>query len=96
MNLREKRRERGMTQTELAKAVGSGQSSIARFEKGQLTPKPHTAQKIAAVLGFSWTEFYEEVDSDRGKVSGDAAETAERMAPGANAANACRYDAPGV
>ena len=74
MNLRDRRRERGMTQTELARAVGSGQSSIARFEKGKLTPKPHTAQKIAAVLGFDWTEFYKEANDD---VFGDGAEAPE-------------------
>lgn len=69
MNLKEKRLDKGMTQTQLAKAAGTGQSSIARFERGQLIPKPHTAKRIAAVLDFDWTEFYEEAEDDRTAVS---------------------------
>ena len=60
MNLREKRKEKNMTQVDLAKAVGTNQSSITRFETGLATPKPATAKRIAAVLDFDWTEFYEE------------------------------------
>lgn len=60
LNLRELRKEKGFTQKELAEASGANQSSIARFESKKLRPKPETAQRIAAILGFSWTEFYEE------------------------------------
>jgi len=60
MNLKEKRLEKGMTQTELAEAIGTTQAAVTRFETGARQPKPSTAKKIAAVLGFSWTEFYEE------------------------------------
>ena len=79
MNLREKRREHGMTQMKLAERVGLAQSSITRFETGKARPKPSTAMKIAEVLGFDWTEFYQEARDDRGEVSGAAAEAAERM-----------------
>ncbi len=64
MNLREKRIEKGITQKQLAIAVGKRQSSITRFERGLNRPKPATAKKIAAVLGFDWTEFYKEEDED--------------------------------
>ncbi len=64
MNLREKRIEKGITQKQLALAVGKQQSSITRFERGLNRPKPATAKKIAAVLGFDWTEFYKEEDEN--------------------------------
>ena len=60
MNLRDIRKEKGMTQEELALEVGVGQSQIARYEANERAPKPAVAQKIAAVLGFNWTEFYPE------------------------------------
>ena len=59
-NLRERRLEKGMSQEQLAKAVGKRQSSITRFERGLTMPKPATAKKIAAVLEFDWTEFYDD------------------------------------
>ena len=64
MNLRERRIEKGMSQEQLAKAVGKRQSSITRFERGLTSPKPATAKKIAAVLDFDWTEFYEDQEPE--------------------------------
>ena len=58
--MRERRLERGMSQVQLAAAIGTTQGAVARFEKGTRQPKPSTAKKIADVLGFSWTEFYED------------------------------------
>lgn len=63
MDLKAKRQQKGMTQVELAKAIGRSQSSVTRFETGITRPKPETAKKIAAVLDFNWTEFYEEGDN---------------------------------
>ena len=64
LNLREIRKEKGFTQKALAEASGSNQSSIARFEAKKIRPKPETAQRIAAILGFKWTEFYETEAAD--------------------------------
>ena len=58
--LREKRKEKNMTQVELAQAVGVSQSQIARYESGERTPKPATAKRIGTELGIDWTEFYKE------------------------------------
>jgi len=60
LNLRELRKEKGFTQQELAETAGVSQSQIARYESGKRLPRPKIAQCIAAILGFSWTEFYEE------------------------------------
>ena len=63
--MRERRLEKGMSQVQLASRVGVWQSSITRFETGKARPKPATAKKIAAVLDFNWTEFYEEGEDAR-------------------------------
>lgn len=56
----EKREETGMSQAEVAKQSGIVQQSYQMIESGENRPRPETAMKIAAVLGFSWTRFYEE------------------------------------
>ena len=59
MNLREKRLEQKLTQKQVAAACGMKTSSYCDIERGRRSTKPEKAQKIAAVLGFDWTEFYE-------------------------------------
>lgn len=69
-DLRELRKEKGFTQKALAEASGANQSSIARFESKKLRPKPETARRIAMVLGFAWTEFYEESSDGEAEAAG--------------------------
>ena len=57
------REERGMTQGQVAAAVGIAQPSYFAIEKGISTPKPETAQRIGAELGFPWTRFFEKSDN---------------------------------
>lgn len=57
ISLREKQ---GMTQGAVAAAAGIAQPSYFEIEKGMSTPKPGTAMKIGAALGFDWTKFYDE------------------------------------
>ncbi|MBQ6508044.1 MAG: helix-turn-helix transcriptional regulator [Flexilinea sp.] len=64
INLKEKRIEQKLTQQQLAKAIGSGQSSVSRFESGKLRPKPEIAQRLGKVLDFDWKEIYEEEEAD--------------------------------
>ena len=59
MELKAERKRAGMTQAALAKACGVCLMSIIRYEKGTRKPKPDVAIKIASVLGFPWTKFYE-------------------------------------
>lgn len=54
------REEHGMTQGAVAAAAGIAQPSYFEIEKGKSTPKPETAKRIGAALGFDWTRFYEE------------------------------------
>lgn len=53
------REEKGFSQAEVAKQSGIVQQSYQLIEKGVNTPRPETAQRIGAVLGFPWTRFYE-------------------------------------
>lgn len=46
----EKRLEKGMTQSELAKKVGTRQSSISRLESGHYNPTLQFLEKVAKAL----------------------------------------------
>ncbi len=62
LGLREMRMSVGLTQAEVAQKIFIPQSYYSRIERGQIgesLPVP-TAKKIAAVLGFNWTRFYED------------------------------------
>lgn len=54
----EARKKRGMTQKELAKAVGISRAYLTNIELGKYTPSLRTAHKIAAVLGGTVEEFF--------------------------------------
>lgn len=60
MDLKKLRKDQRLTQRQVADAVGLKPGSYCDIENGKKGTKPATAQKIAAVLGFEWTEFYEE------------------------------------
>lgn len=50
----------GLSQKAVADAISLAQPSYCTIEKGKTNPSVDTAKKIAAVLGFDWTRFYEE------------------------------------
>ena len=52
----------GYTQTQIAKAVGISQQMYSFIELGERRPSVEVAKKIAAVMGFHWTRFYEDED----------------------------------
>ena len=64
MNLKEIRKEKGITQQQLAESSGINQSQVARYESGERMPRPKVAQRIAKVLDFDWKELYEEESDD--------------------------------
>lgn len=53
------RRDNGLTQKDMAKILNVSQPSYWAYEHGSARPSPETAKKIASVLGFPWTRFYE-------------------------------------
>lgn len=58
--LRDLRTEAGMTQDEVAAKACISRGSYANIENGERRPSVEVAKRIAAVLGFEWTRFFEE------------------------------------
>lgn len=59
MDLKEIRISRKLTQQELADLCNIKRSTIAMIETHRSNPSVQVAQRIAKVLGFKWTEFFE-------------------------------------
>ena len=59
-------RSSNMTQKELAARVGISRTMITEIENGNANPSVEVAKRIAAVLGFPWTRFFEEDESETG------------------------------
>ena len=57
----------GRSQSKVAKEIGIAQSTYASIETGYRTPSVETAKKIADVLGFPWTRFFENVEETGNK-----------------------------
>ena len=49
-NLTEARREKGLTQTQLAKAIGVSVQTVSKYESGKASPRERTWRKLAAIL----------------------------------------------
>lgn len=58
VDLRKVRRDRGMTQEQLANKVGVVRTTISNIECGLTLPSVPTAKAIAKALSIEWTEFY--------------------------------------
>ncbi len=57
--LEEIREAQGVSQKTVAEAVGISQPAYCNIEKGKRGVSVETAKRIAEVLGFAWTRFYE-------------------------------------
>lgn len=57
--LKLKREQRKMTQTDVARQVGITQPAYFNIETGARNPSVSVAKKIASVLKFDWTLFFE-------------------------------------
>ncbi|HHP1246747.1 TPA: helix-turn-helix transcriptional regulator [Bacillus anthracis] len=58
--LRKKREDANLTQEQLAIKVGIARSTYGAIETGERNVRPHVAKKIANILDFDWTLFFEE------------------------------------
>ncbi len=52
------------TQQNVSDACGISQNFYSCIESGERNPSVDTAKKIAVVLGFDWTRFFEEERSE--------------------------------
>lgn len=48
-----------LSQDDIAKMCNTTQALISHIELGRRRPKPELAHKIAEILNFEWTRFYE-------------------------------------
>ena len=60
----EERKKTNFTQREVGKLSGISESYYSMIESGDRKPTVKTAKKIAAVLGFNWTLFFEDEKKD--------------------------------
>ena len=60
--LKDIRAQQNMTQQEVANAANVDVTMISKIELGERRPSVEVAKKIAAVLGFKWTRFFEDED----------------------------------
>ena len=63
--LRDRRLKLCMTEKKVADLVGIAQPFYHCIETGEKNPSVLTAQKIADVLDFKWTEFFENADEEK-------------------------------
>ena len=54
------RHERGLSQRSVAEAAEIAQATYCNIEKGKRGTSVKVAKRIAAVLGFEWTKFFED------------------------------------
>ena len=54
------RNERGLSQRSVAEAAEIAQATSRNIEKGKRGISVKVAKRIAAVLGFEWTKFFED------------------------------------
>ncbi|MBP7213301.1 MAG: helix-turn-helix transcriptional regulator [Anaerolineaceae bacterium] len=64
IDLAKKRKILGLTQQEVADAAQIKRSYYGLIENGERTPLPHNAKRIASVLDFDWTLFYETPETE--------------------------------
>ena len=56
----EKRAEKNLTLKQVADAANVSESYCSLIERGVCSPSVKTAKRIAEVLGFDWTMFFED------------------------------------
>ena len=66
--IKELRKQKGMTQVELAKKAGTMQNTISSLESGQYSPTAYLSGLISNALGVPWEEvFYYDWEESDGK-----------------------------
>ncbi len=57
-SIKEKRKERKLTQTELAEMIGSTKNTISALETGQFAPSAYVAALLCKVLDCTFEELF--------------------------------------
>ena len=67
VNLKQLRKALGLTQRQVAAAIGLKPGSYCDIENGKKGTKPATAKKLGKVLDFEWTDLYKEAENGEAK-----------------------------
>lgn len=60
VNIREMRKARKLSQSELGALVGITRQGLSKIETGNATPSVELAKALGEVLGFDWWLIYED------------------------------------
>ncbi len=58
--MKEKREVKGLTRAQLGHLCGISEQFVYYIETGGRRPSPKIAKKIAIILEFEWTKFYDD------------------------------------
>ena len=64
LNLRDKRKEKNLTQCQVAEQSNISLCFYCQIENQQRNPSVDVAKKIAKVLGLDWTLFFENLQEE--------------------------------
>ena len=64
MDIKNLRKQKGLIGVEMANLCGISQQHYNYIENGKRRPSVQVAKRIADALGFDWTKFFEEHDSE--------------------------------
>ena len=59
-DLKNKREASGLTQEELSRKLGISRQAVSLLENGINKPTVENAKKLGEILGFDWTELYDD------------------------------------
>ncbi len=65
IDMREIRKRQGLTMKQIGDQTGLSESYISMIETMERTPSVSAAKRIAAALGFDWTDFFESKEGNR-------------------------------
>ena len=60
MRIKKIREDKGLTQVELAKLIGIGNSTFSRYERGEVNPSAEMLSKIAIALGVDVNMLFDD------------------------------------
>ena len=61
--LRDLRVKSNFTQKDVAERVNLDVTAISKYELGERRPSYETAKRVASLLGFNWTRFFEDEET---------------------------------
>lgn len=65
--LRSKRTKANFSQSKLSRIVKISQNHYSNIESGNRTPSVSIAKRIAEILDFDWTLFYEDSEQEKSR-----------------------------